>query len=127
MDESTNSVSLEKIKVILSIASLAILTVQHFTCMFIDTVKISYLPLSITFFTYFINSIGIKKMNQIKYVSLSGTIYLALIGIILNTFNTYDIQFPISVEIIYRKIMFAILGGLSFWLDILYVKRLVDI
>lgn len=49
-------IGIDKIKAVLSMTSMVLLSIQHFVGLFANSVNISYIPLSITFLTIFISS-----------------------------------------------------------------------
>lgn len=84
-------VSIDKIKAILSMVSMALLAIQHFVGLFADNVNVSYIPLSITFLTIFIGTMDADKMKGIKWVSLTATVLIVLAGCIIYTVQNYGI------------------------------------
>lgn len=122
-----NKISIDKIKAILSMASMALLAIQHFVGLFADKIYISYIPLSITFLTIFINSISVRKMEGIRKISLIATILIILAGCILYTIQNYGISINKHIYGIYVKIMFGCIGTLSLFLSILYTKQINEL
>ena len=66
MEEKTFSV--EQIKAVLSVLSMAVLSIQHFVGLLATTVSISYIPLSITFLTIFVGSWDKKENTWIIHI-----------------------------------------------------------
>ena len=120
-------IGINKIKAVLSMVSMALLSIQHFVGLFAASVNISYIPLSITFLTIFIGTIDKDEMKVIKWVSLVGTVLIALAGCILYTVHNYGIGVNKSIYGIYIKIMFGCIGVLSLSLSILYMKRITEL
>lgn len=120
-------VSIDKIKAILSMVSMALLSIQHFVGLFADNVNISYIPLSITFLTIFIGTMDADKTKGIKWVSLIATVLIVLAGCILYTVQNYSINIDESIHSVYIKIMFICIGFLSLILSILYIKRMCEL
>lgn len=120
-------VGIEKIKAILSMGSMALLSIQHFVGLFADNVSVSYLPLAITFFTIFIGTLGEESTKAIKWVALFGTIIIVLPGCILYTIQTYSINIPENVYTAYIKIIFCIIGVLALVLSIMFIKRIREL
>lgn len=125
MKEKTFSVEL--IKAVLSMLSMAALAIQHFVGVMAKEVNISYIPLSITFFTIFVGALDKKENKGIAYVSLIATSLIVLCGCIVYTFNIYGITMDATVVAGYNKIMFLSIGILSLILGILYVKRVREL
>lgn len=123
MDDKT--ISIEKIKAALSVASLAVLTVQHSVALFNADAEISYIPLSITYLTIFINTLGEKKMKLIQRLSLSGFVLVALSGLVIYTVAGNELVLNEVVEQWRRIIMFLGIALISLGLCILYIKRIV--
>lgn len=120
-------ISIDKIKAMLSMVSMALLSIQHFVGLFADNVNISYIPLSVTFLTIFIGTMGANKTKGIKWVSLVATVLIVLAGCILYTVQNYSINIDESIYSIYIKIMFICIGLLSLILSILYIKRICEL
>lgn len=120
------NISIEKIKAILSMISMALLAIQHFVGLFANEINISYIPLSITFFTIFIGTIGVNKIKAIKWISLLTTVLIVLFGCIVYTISGYDIIIEETIHKIYMKIMFGCIGVLSLILSILYVRQICE-
>lgn len=120
-------ISIEKIKAVLSMVSMALLSIQHFVGLLANDISISYIPLSITFFTIFIGTIGTNKFKEIKWVSLVATVLIVLFGCIIYTMSGYDISVHENLNKIYIKIMFGCIGALSLALSVLYVKRIREL
>lgn len=122
-------IGIDKIKAVLSMASMALLSIQHFVGLFADGVRVSYIPLSITFLTIFIGTIDTDKTKGIKYMSLVATVLIVLAGCILYTIQNYGININESSIIYggYVKIMFGCIGVLSLILSILYIKRIIEL
>lgn len=125
MEEKT--VSTEKIKVCLLTCSLAILVVQHIVGLFAETIEVSYIPLMITFFTNFIATMDDEKTKAIKWVSLFGFIIMSLSAMVIYTLNQNKIVIPQNADIVYKKILFAIIATIAFVLCILYIKRICEL
>lgn len=120
-------ISIEKIKAVLSMASMALLSIQHFVGLFANDITVSYIPLSITFFTIFIGTMGTDKIKEIKWVSLLATILIVFFGCIIYTMSGYDIIVDENLNKIYIKIMFGFIGVLSLVLSVLYIKRIREL
>lgn len=120
-------VSIDKIKAILSMVSMALLSIQYFVGLFADNVNISYIPLSITFLTIFIGTMDADKTKEIKWVSLIATVLIVLVGCILYTVQNYSININESIYSVYIKIMFICIGLLSLILSILYIKQMCEL
>lgn len=125
MEEKTFSV--EQIKAVLSVLSMAVLSIQHFVGLLATTVSISYIPLSITFLTIFVGSLDKKENTWIKRISLIATGLIILSGCIIYTINIYGISMNTTLFSIYTKLMFLCIGVLSLILSILYVKRVREL
>ena len=125
MEEKTFSV--EQIKAVLSVLSMAVLSIQHFVGLLATTVSISYIPLSITFLTIFVGSLDKKENTWIKRISLIATGLINLSGCIIYTINIYGISMNTTLFSIYTKLMFLCIGVLSLILSILYVKRVREL
>lgn len=121
------NISIDKIKAVLSMASMALLSIQHFVGLFAESVNVSYIPLSITFLTIFISTVGADKTKGIKRLSLAATVLIALAGCILYTVQNYGISIKENIYIVYVKIMFFCIGVLSLFLSILYIKRINEL
>lgn len=121
-----NKISTEKIKAVLSMVSMALLAIQHIVGIFAENVNISYIPLSVTYFTIFIGSYGDKDCKIIRRTSLAGVILIVLAGAIILTLSNYGISMSTQVNEIYTKIMFGIIGVISLILSILYIKRIIS-
>lgn len=120
-------IGIDKIKAVLSMASMALLSIQHFVGLFADSVNISYIPLSITFLTIFIGTMGADKTKGIKWVSLVATVLIVLAGCILYTVQNYGISINENIYSVYIKIMFGCIGVLSLILSILYIKQISEL
>lgn len=120
-------ISIDKIKAVLSMASMALLSIQHFVGLLADSVNISYIPLLITFLTIFIGTMDADKTKGIKWVSLVATVLIALAGCVLYTVQNYGISINESIYSVYIKIMFGCIGVLSLVLSILYIKRISEL
>ncbi len=120
-------IGIDKIKAILSMASMALLAIQHFVGLAADSVSVSYIPLSITFLTIFIGTMDVEKETGIKWVSLAASVLIILIGCIVYTVQSYDIAVDENIYIVYTKFMFGCIGALSLALSILYVKRIREL
>lgn len=120
-------ISVEKLKAILSMLSMAVLSIQHFVGIFADGVKVSYIPLTITFVTIFIGSIDMDKIKGIKWLSLIGAVLISLPGCIIYTVLNYGINIDANFDGIYTKIMYGCIGVLSLLLSILYIKRIREL
>lgn len=125
MDDIT--ISNEKLKAVFSVISTAFLAIQHFVGLFADKISISYIPLTVTFFTIYIGSMGRKELRLIRYVSCFAGILILLSGVIIYTIFSYHISLQGSIYNCYLRIMFFCIGVLSLFLGILYVKRVVEI
>lgn len=121
------SISIAKIKTLLSIISMALLAIQHFIGLFADDISISYIPLSVTFLTIFIGSIEISKEKGIRIVSLIATVIITLAGVIVYNIRNYDINMNEKFFVFYLKIMFLCIGVLSLALSVLYIKRFSEL
>lgn len=121
-----NKISTERIKSVLSMISMALLAIQHIVGIFAENVNISYMPLSITYFTIFISSYGDKKCKVIGKTSLLGVIVIVLAGVIMITLSNYGISISAKKNEIYTKIMFGFIGVISLILSILYIKRIIS-
>lgn len=120
-------ISVNKIKVGLSSVSMGILAIQHLVGFFSGSPTVSYIPLSVTFFTIFVGTIGLKETNLIKRASLLTTIFIALVGCILFYMNSYGIQVGEKCNLCIGKFMFLVIGLASLLLCILYVKRMQEL
>ena len=120
-------IGIDKIKAILSILSMALLTIQHFVGLFAENINVSYIPLSITFLTIFVSAMDTEGTDGIKKMSLATTILLVLSGCILYTIQNYGIHIDKNIYDAYNKVMFFLIGALSLTLSILYVKHLTKL
>jgi hypothetical protein len=120
-------ISIAQIKAILSMVSMSLLAIQHFVGLIANNVSVSYIPLSITFLTIFIGTMGTDKEKGIRLISLIATVLIFLAGIIIYTVQGYDISVDEKCYKIYVKIMFGCIGLLSLILSILYVKRISEL
>ena len=120
-------IGIDKIKAVLSMASMALLSIQHFVGLFADSVNISYIPLSITFLTIFIGTMGADKTKGIKWISLIATVLIVLCGCIIYTIQGYGIYIDDKFNKIYIKVVFGCIGVLSLILSILYIKRICEL
>lgn len=125
MKEKT--ISIDKIKAILSMLSMTILTIQHFVWIFTDDKNISYIPLVITFMTIFISSLDEEELKGIKWVALTAVILIGLSGCIIYTVISAGIVINVKFNEIYTKIMFGFIGMFCFILSILYIKRIREL
>ncbi len=117
-------ISLEVIKSFLSMCSLSILAIQHYTGLFANNIQVSYIPLLITFSTIFINTLGENDLKIIKNISLVGAASVALSGIIFYTLDGYNINLGLQIQQKCYKILFAIIGTVSLALSIFYIRRI---
>ena len=117
-------ISLEVIKSFLSMCSLSILAIQHYTGLFANNIQVSYIPLLITFSTIFINTLGENDLKIIKNMSLVGAASVALSGIIFYTLDGYNINLGLQIEQKCNKILFAVIGTVSLALSIFYIRRI---
>lgn len=92
-----------------------------------DNVSISYIPLSITFLTIFIGTMGEDKTKGIKWISLIATVLIVLCGCIIYTIQGYGIYIDDKFNKIYIKVVFGCIGVLSLILSILYIKRICEL
>lgn len=120
-------ISIEKIKAVLSMASMALLSIQHFVGLLAESIDVSYIPLSITFFTIYIGSMDVDEEKVIREVSLAATVLIVFLGCILYTALSYGIVINGEFDACYTKVMFAIIGILSLILSILYIKRIREL
>lgn len=125
MKEKT--ISIDKIKAILSMLSMTILAIQHFVWIFADDKNISYIPLVITFMTIFISSLDEEELKGIKWVALTAVILIGLSGCIIYTVISAGIGINEKFNEIYTKIMFGFIGMFCFILSILYIKRIREL
>jgi len=121
-----DSIKIEKIKYFLSSLSMAVLAIQHLIGIFAkpDNIHISYVPLIITFSSFFIGSLESDKMKGIKYISAFGIFLVALVGIIILLLSEQGIKISGTTDIIINRVMFGFIGVISLILAILYVIRL---
>lgn len=119
-------ISVEKIKATLAMISMSLLTIQHWVGILAKDISISYIPLVVTYLTIFINSYSDEKSKGIKITSLTGIIVIAFAGVIMYTLSNYEIRVNATVNGIYTKIMFGIIGVISLILSILYIKRMLS-
>ena len=120
-------ISIAQIKAILSMVSMALLAIQHFVGLIANNISVSYIPLSITFLTIFIGTMGIDKEKGIRCISLIATVLIILAGIIIYTVQGYGINIDEKCYNFYVKIMFGCIGLLSLILSILYIKRISEL
>ncbi len=120
-------ISIYKIKAILSMVSMSLLSIQHFVGLFADGLDVSYIPLSVTFLTIFIGSMDADKMKDIRRVSLFLTILVAFSGCVLYTVNSYDISVDKGLHLFYNKFLFGCIGFFSLFLSILYIKSIREL
>ena len=122
-----NKINVNKIKVGLSSISMGVLAIQHLVGLFSAFPNVSYIPLSVTFFTIFFGTIGIKETKEIKWVSLITTLIIVLVGCILFYMHSYEIPVSQKVNLYLAKCMFAIIGIAALILCVLYVKRMQEL
>ncbi len=119
------TISIGKIKAILSAISMSILAIQHIVWTFADKKDISYIPLIITFVTVCINSLELKG---IKYISIIAAILTSLSGFVMQTIIDADIlNINDIIYIIYSKGECFCIGILCGILGILFVKRITEV
>lgn len=124
MEEKKISINIEAIKAGLSMASMAVLCMQHFVGFFAANVKVAYIPLAITFMTFFIGNIGNEETKVIKWVSLGAFGLITISGCVKYFLMNYNISIEGNIEALWTKIMFGLIGVISLILSILYVKRI---
>lgn len=124
MSVEKKKVSMDAIKAILSMVSMAVLSIQHFMGAISDKNSIAYISLSITFLTIFIGNWG--KTKGIKIISLITCFFVFFCGIILYYINDYGIinNSYENFAKIYEKVISGIIGVFSLTLCILYAKEL---
>jgi hypothetical protein len=120
-------ISIDKIKAILSMLSMALLSIQHLVGLIADNASVSYIPLTITFLTIFISSLDTKETKWIRKTSFAATVLIVLPGCILYTIQSYGISINESVYGKYIKVMFLCIGLLSLILSVLYIKRIREL
>lgn len=120
------SIKIEKIKYFLSALSMAVLAIQHLIGIFAkpDNIHISYVPLIITFSSFFIGSFESDKMKNIKFMSAFGAISVSMVGIILLVLSEQDIKISVTADIIINRVMLGFIGVISLILAILYIIKL---
>ena len=121
------NISIEKLKAIISMLSTGVLALQHFVGLFAEDIKISYIPLTITFVSFLVGVLGEKDTKPIFYVSLGGTALLVICGCITSMINEYGIILSENANLIYVRIMYFLIGSISFVLSALYIKNIIKI
>lgn len=121
-----DKVSIDMIRAILSMLSMALLAIQHLVGICAENVHISYIPLFVTFLTVFISAWGVNGETWISRVSLFTTMIIMFSGIIVYYISEYNIDMYANFGF-YTKLMYAIIGILSLVLSILYIKRITEI
>lgn len=116
--------SIDLLKAILTMFSTALLAVQHIVGLFAKNIEISYIPLSVTFLTIFIGSLGTDESKWIKRLSLIITILIVTCGCVIYSINGYNINMNEQYYFYYKKVVFFIIGILSLMLSITYINKI---
>lgn len=122
--DTNEKISIEKLKSALSIISMGLLSIQHFVGMFAPSIKVAYIPLCVTYFTIFINSLGNKNSKFLKGMSMISFLIVFIVGIIIYYIKDYGIKIQ-NINLIINKGMYMIIGINSLALAILYIWKLI--
>ena len=127
MKMGEKKISIQQVKAILSMISMALLAIQHHVGVLADNISVSYIPLVVTFVTIFIGAMDMENSRGIKRVSLIATVLVALAGCIIYTIQSYGIKMDDDIYKLYIKGMFLGIATLSLLLSILYIKRICEL
>lgn len=127
MKMGEKKISIQQVKAILSMISMALLAIQHYVGVLADNISVSYIPLVVTFVTIFIGAMDMENSRGIKRVSLIATVLVALAGCIIYTIQSYGIKMDDDIYKLYIKGMFLGIATLSLLLSILYIKRICEL
>lgn len=124
MEDKDKKISVEQLKSVLVIVSMALLTIQHGVGLFAKENSISYIPLLVSFVTIFVGTIGDDSAKYIRNVALAASFLIFVAGCIIYTINLNDIEISAIIIFYYQKIMYGFISVFSLLLSILYVKQL---
>lgn len=122
------NISIEKIKSVVSMLSMTVLTIQYGIGMFTKEINIPYIPLIITFITIFINTLNNEEIKWIRITSFIGAIIIAISGCIIYTICfVYEMDISDKINTYYSKTLCGIITIITLILSILYAKRTHEI
>lgn len=121
--DTNEKISLEKLKSALSIFSTGLLAIQHFVGVFAPNIKVAYIPLCVTYFTIFINSLGDKNSKALRIMSMISFSIILIVGITIYYIGDYGIKVQ-NINFMINRGMYVIIGISSLVLAILYIEKL---